>query len=276
MGRALVTLVVAATTGCADPARAPELAARWVAPSNGMEFILVQPREFGMGLLKPPDDLRAAPPHRVGITRPYYLSRYEVTQAEWEAVVGDLPSRFVDCGPNCPVESVSWSEVARFLELLGEQNPGEVFRLPTEAEWENACRAGGDGRYGDDLDTLRVGDANFDPSIPFEGRAGPEGLDSPVPVGSYPPNSWGFHDLTGNVWEWVADEYCPYPSEPVLDPVQSCGTDTIPIRGGSWHFSANAARCGRRYTHHRADSGFSIGFRVVREVDPEKQPDESL
>jgi formylglycine-generating enzyme required for sulfatase activity len=164
------------------------------------------------------------------------------------------------------VESVSWWDVAAFLDLMTEQNPGEVFRLPTEAEWENACRADGDGRYGDALDTLRVAAANFDPSIPFEVIAGAEGPDSPMPVGSFEPNSWGFYDLVGNVWEWVADEYCPYPTGSVRNPVQSCGTDTIPIRGGSWHFSASAARCGRRYTHHRDDSGFSIGFRVVREV----------
>ncbi len=257
-------MVATVLTGCG--ASVEPLPSTWTAPSNGMEFILVRPREFGMGLLKPPSDVRPATPHRVRITAPYYLSRYEVTQAEWEGALGASPSQFDVCGPRCPVESVSWWDVAAFLEAMMEQNRGETFRLPTEAEWENACRADGDGRYGDDRDTLRSGDANFDPTIPFEGIDGGEGLGSPSPVGSYQPNSWGFHDLVGNVWEWVADEYCPYPTDAVLDPVQSCGTDTIPIRGGSWHFSAGVARCGRRYTHHRDDSGFSIGFRVVREV----------
>lgn len=88
-------------------------------------------------------------------------------------------------------------------------------------------------------------------------------------MGSFPPNPWGIHDLQGNVWEWTSDEYCPYAEETVRNPRARCGTDTVAIRGGSWYLSANAAGCGRRYTHARDDSGFSLGFRVVREIpDP--------
>jgi hypothetical protein len=108
--------------------------------------------------------------------------------------------------------------------------------------------------------------ANYDSRIPFEGVADTVLVGSSVMVGSYPPNAFGLHDLVGNVWEWTEDEYCPYSSSSAVDPVQSCGSDTIPIRGGSWYFSAGAARCGRRYTHARGDSGFSLGFRVLREV----------
>ena len=168
---------------------------------------------------------------------------------------------------DCPVESVSWHEVILFLERLAEASPGERFRLPTEAEWEYACRAGSEMRYGS-TDTLRPGLANYDSRIPFEGRRDTVFLGSIAPVGSYPANSFGLHDMAGNVWEWTADEFCPYPDSATIDPKLVCGTDTVAIRGGSWYFSANAARCGRRYTHARTDSGFSLGFRVVREVPP--------
>jgi formylglycine-generating enzyme required for sulfatase activity len=231
-----------------------------------MEFVFIPPGEFVMGLSQPPEDIRAAPPHRVMLTHPLYMGRFEVTQGEWQQVMGDEPSRFSDCGDACPVESVSWHEVDDFLARLMAMNPGERFRLPSEAEWEYACRAGSDARFGDDIDTLRGDRANFDTRIPFDGVEDTLFVGRPTPVGRYPASSFGLHDMVGNVWEWTADEYCPYSVWEAVDPLARCGTDTVVIRGGSWYFSANAGRCGRRYTHARHDSGFSLGFRVVREV----------
>jgi formylglycine-generating enzyme required for sulfatase activity len=164
------------------------------------------------------------------------------------------------------VETVSWHDVEEFLERLQAVNPGERFRLPTEAEWEYACRAGSTSRYGSGVDTLHPELANYDARIPFDGVAAERLVGRPLPVGSFPPNAWGLYDVAGNVWEWTGDEYCPYPRGSVVDPIARCGTDTVAIRGGSWLFSANAARCGRRYTHARKDSGYGLGFRVVRDV----------
>ena len=242
---------------------------RWYEPTTGMEFIRVEAGEFEMGLRPDePSDTRPAPVHAVAITKSFYMGRFEVTQAQWARVMDTAPSQFVGCG-ECPVESVSWHEAQAFLRRLENANPGERFRLPTEAEWEYACRAGSNARYGGS-DTLGPGLANYDGRIPFDGIAREHFVGHPVAVGSYPPNAWGFQDLQGNVWEWAQDEYCPYPRGGVTDPVGRCGTDTIPIRGGSWHFSADAARCGRRFTHARGDSGFSLGFRIVREIpEPE-------
>lgn len=257
----LIALVVA---GCTEPPEVP-IATTWVEPVTGMEFVLIPQGDFSMGLHRPPPDIRAAPSHRVRLTRSIYMGRFEVTQGQWSRVMGTNPSQLARCGADCPVETISWNEVLHFLERLSEANPGERFRLPTEAEWEYACRANSDLRYGS-ADTLRPELANYDSRTPFEGRRDTVFLGGTAPVGSYAANSFGLHDMTGNVWEWTADEFCPYPDSTSVDPTSRCGTDTISIRGGSWYFSANAARCGRRYTHARTDSGFSLGFRVVRDI----------
>ena len=231
-----------------------------------MEFALVGPGEFRMGSSGHAADLRPAPSHTVRLTRPLYVARFEVTQRQWRRVMGREPSRFTECGDACPVESVSWLDVQEFLIRLNGLSPGERFRLPTEAEWGYACRAGSDGRYGGGVDTLRPDLANYDSRIPSGGVEDTVFVGAPTPVGSYPPNILGLHDMAGNVWEWTADEYCPYDASTVADPRNRCDMDTISIRGGSWYFSADAARCGRRHTHQRGDSGFSLGFRLVREV----------
>lgn len=260
--RVALPFLALAVAACAADAGLP---AAWTEPAAGMSFLLVRPGAFDMGLLAPPGDVRPAPPHRVRLTRPFYLGRTEVTQAQWERVMGTRPWRFPACDA-CPVETVSWYDAQRFLERLQELSPGERFRLPTEAEWEYACRAGGAGRYGGAVDTLRPELANYDGRLPFDGVVSQRFPGQPLPVESYPANPWGFHDLVGNVWEWTADPYCAYVDGPVTDPAPSCATDTAAIRGGSWFFSASAARCGRRYIHAREDSGFSLGFRVVREA----------
>jgi sulfatase modifying factor 1 len=174
------------------------------------------------------------------------MSSTEVTQEQWTAVMGSNPSHFH--GRDLPVESVTWFEVQEFLRRLNASNEGQ-FRLPTEAEWEYACRAGSTGSYsfGEKLSTTM---ANYD------GRA-------PKPVASFPANAWGLYDMHGNVWEWCADEYCPYPSSEVSDPFQACGSPYKVIRGGSWYFGADSARSALRYTHEPELRGFSIGFRVV-------------
>jgi formylglycine-generating enzyme required for sulfatase activity len=255
-------LTLAALVACG---REPPTPAEWTDPATGMSFVLVRPGRFLMGLGEDAPDLRPAPRHTVRLTSAFYLGRTEVTQGQWRTVMGTAPSHFTQCGDDCPVEQVSWYDVQTFLERLHTIEPGERFRLPTEAEWEYACRAGTVTRYAQG-DTLQPADANFDGRIPFDGVRYDYFRGHPTPAASFPPNGWGLYDMAGNVWEWTGDEYCPYPTGSVVDPHPSCGTDTVVIRGGSWYFSANAARCGRRYIHARQDSGFSLGFRVVREI----------
>jgi len=148
-------------------------------PDMGMRFVRIEPGTFDME------------GHRVTLTKPFLLSATEVTQRQWAAVMHANPSYHAD--PNAPVERVNWFEVQEFLQRLGHG-----YRLPTEAEWEYACRAGQPDR------DVTTADANFD------GRA-------TKAVGSYRPNAWGLYDMRGNVWEWCADEVCPYAGD-VTDP----------------------------------------------------------
>lgn len=236
-----------------------------------MEFLYVPPGRFRMG-----SDPAVAgrqedeTPHPVEITRGFFLGRYQVTQQEWVEVTGENPSHFTDCGPRCPVETVSFHDVQEFIWRLAARSPGSRFRLPTEAEWEMACRAGTDTPFSTGPG-LTAGQASFDARYPYrspvQGAGGEPGRyrGSPAPVGSYPANPWGFHDLHGNVWEWCRDRYGPYPEGTVRDPA---GPDAGPlrvIRGGSWYFDGNSARCALRYTHAPHLDGFGLGFRLVRE-----------
>ena len=203
-----------------------------------MRFVHIPAGTFVMGS-------RPDVPHRVVISHSFSMSATEVTQGQWTEVMGSNPSFFRDGGPNLPVERVTWYDVQSFLQRLNARGEGH-FRLPTEAEWEYACRAGTTS------DHLSKDIANYDSH-------------RPVRVASYAPNAWGLYDMHGNVWEWCADEYCPYPDHEVRDPVNQCGSRYKVIRGGSFYFGADSARCALRYTHEPQWKGFSIGFRVVRD-----------
>jgi formylglycine-generating enzyme len=233
-------------------------------PRTGLRFVLVPAGRFQMGSSAAEPGHRADEIlHSVTLTRPFYMSTTEVTQEQWLAIMGDRPSHFRGAG--LPVESVTWFEVQEFLRRLSAAD-GEHFRLPTEAEWEYACRAGSTGPYsfGKQIST---GDANYDGRYPMPGQAAGQYRGTPTPVASFPPNAWGLYDMHGNVWEWCADEYCPYPSSAVSDPVGACGSPYRVIRGGSWYFGADSTRSALRYTHEPRLRGFSIGFRVVREIE---------
>lgn len=264
MKRLLVFVVVAVGIALAAArllAPGPTHAPLWTDPVSGIELVRVPAGTFRMGT-PPAEQGREAQEvlHEVTLTRPFYLGKYEVTQAEWTRVMGSNPSQFQSCGPSCPVERVSLHDVEAFIGRLNER-AGPGFRLPTEAEWEYACRAGGTEPFGHSS-SLSSRDANIDGRYPYNASKG-TARNETTPAGYFAPNAWGFFDMSGNVWEWTADSQCPYPSGSVTDPVGTCSSDYHVIRGGSWKFDGNSARCGLRYTHRPQDLGDSLGFRIA-------------
>jgi len=209
--------------------------------------------------------------HDVEIARPFFIGRYEVTQQEWRTVMGSAPSHFATCGPRCPVENVTFADVQQFIAKLNERvaagrsNDRPLrYRLPTEAEWEYACRAGTTGPFSTG-ENVTTDQANYNGRFPYSSFATGEFRQRPTTVGSFPSNRWGLSDMHGNVWEWTADWYGAYAEDGAanIDPRGPDSGDTRVIRGGSWYFDANSARCGLRYTHAPQDRGFSLGFRLA-------------
>ncbi|HUX08653.1 MAG TPA: formylglycine-generating enzyme family protein [Acidobacteriota bacterium] len=226
--------------------------------SIGMKFRLIPPGSFMMGAL--PGDEEALdsekPQHRVEITKPFYTSIYEVTQEQYESVMGTNPSDHK--GSKRPVQLISWEDAMDFCKKLSEKE-GVSYRLPTEAEWEYACRAGTATRYywGDKTD----GDSAW-----YEGNSGGETHE----VGLKSPNAWGLYDMSGNVWEWCSDWHDKdyYNSSPGRDPLGSSLGDERIMRGGSFADGAWGIRSSSRMWFQPVSrGGLNVGFRVVRDVE---------
>jgi formylglycine-generating enzyme required for sulfatase activity len=198
--------------------------------------------------------------HRVKLTKGFWMGKYEVTQEQWQAVMGSNPSHFK--GSKNPVEQVSWDDCQSYIQQLNRKVQGVGFRLPTEAEWEYACRAGTTTafHYGNDLDASL---ANFDGNYPYgNGRKG-EYRRKTVPVGSFKPNAFGLYDMHGNVWEWCQDWYGAYPSGAVTDPAGPGAGSSRVLRGGSWNNNARNCRSANRNNNDPGNRNNNIGFRVV-------------
>lgn len=220
--------------------------------SLGMEFILIPAGEFRMGAENGAADEK--PVHRVRLTRPFYLAKYPTTQAQWEAVMGNNPSLFKG-DPNRPVENVSWDDAQEFLRRLGEKD-GKPCRLPTEAEWEYAARAGTTTAYcfGDDPKLLREY-GWYDENA--GGRA--------CAVGQLEANAWGLHDVHGNVWEWVQDWYADnyYQQSDLIDPKGPEEGQYRVVRGGSWGYVAGGLRVSFRLRYDPGLRYVYLGFRCA-------------
>lgn len=231
-----------------------------------MQFVLLPAGRFVMGSPLAEAEREAQErPHPVQISRRFYLGKYEVTQAEWTQVMGDNPSHFKTCGARCPVERVNWHQVQEFIAKLTRMSGGAKFRLPTEAEWEYACRAGTQTPFNTGAN-LTTAQANYQGEFPSAGFPAGANRGGTAPAGSYAPNAWGLYDMHGNVWEWCQDWRCDYPDTAVVDPVGNCRAEFKVIRGGSWCFNAASARSALRYTHRPQDLGYSLGFRLVRVI----------
>ena len=220
-------------------------------PIADMEFVRVPAGEFLMGSESEEAGSDEQPLTRVRISRGFYLGKHEVTQAEWQAVMGRNPSAFDECGPDCPVENVSWEDVQEFIRKLNAAVGEERYRLPTEAEWEYAARAGTSGdRYSEDLDAIAWYDGNSG------GRT--------HPVGRKAPNAWGLHDMLGNVWEWPQDRFGGYPGGAVTDPRGPAAGSQRVARGGCWFHGARSGRAADRFDMSPGFRYGIFGFRLLR------------
>jgi formylglycine-generating enzyme required for sulfatase activity len=256
--------------------------------SLAMEFLRIPAGEFRMG--SPADDPAAdadeQPQHAVRITRAFYLGRYEVTQGEYAVVTGDNPSWFAPQGggrdevrgidtSKHPVEYLTWDEAVEFCRRLSalpaERAARRSYRLPTEAEWEFAARAGTTTRFhaGDELPADAA-------NVRLQADAAPR---TTRPVGSYRSNAWGLHDMHGNVWEWCADRYDPdaYPvfARPAdriaVDPQgPASGTGRV-VRGGDYRFGAREARSANRDFTRQTRRDWGNGFRPVLVLDGDEK-----
>jgi formylglycine-generating enzyme required for sulfatase activity/tRNA A-37 threonylcarbamoyl transferase component Bud32 len=246
----------------------------------GMKLALIPAGTFTMG--SPPSELGRyedeGPQHEVVLTRPFYLGIYPVTQAEYERVLGRNPSTFragPGGGPEHPVENVPWSHAVEFCrrlsELPEERAAGRTYRLPTEAEWEYACRAGSTTPFHCG-ETLSIRQANCDGTAPYGGVTRGPCLGRTTPVGSYEPSAWGLYDLHGNVWEWCRDWYSPDyyalagPREDPTGPAEPGGDRRRVLRGGSWCSGAAVCRSAVRYPCAPRGRYSYVGFRVVAVV----------
>jgi formylglycine-generating enzyme required for sulfatase activity len=217
-------------------------------PAINMKFMKIPAGEFIMGSDNGNDDEK--PVHNVQITKDFELGKYEVTQAQWKSIMGSNPSYFR--GDDLPVETVTWEDVQKFIEVLNSRSERYNYRLPAEAEWEYACRAGTTSDYAGDLDTMAWYKANSEETI--------------HPVGQKQANGWGLHDMHGNVWEWCQDWYGEkyYASSPSVDPRGSEAGSSRVVRGGCWLFSDAFCRSAGRYSYVSGNRTSILGFRLVR------------
>jgi formylglycine-generating enzyme required for sulfatase activity len=231
------------------PGQAP---AGEITNSIGMEFVRIPVGRFMMGSPKSEKDRRDdETQHRVTISEDFYMGKYEVTQAQWESIMGDNPSYFKNC-PQCPVERVSWDDTQEFIKKLNSKNDGK-YRLPTEAEWEYSARAGTSGAYAGILDSMAWHSLNSDKKTRF--------------VGTKRANDWGLYDMHGNVWEFVQDWYEEdyYKKSLVIDPAgPESGTLRIG-RGGGWFDPLKDLRAAIRFKCPPTYRSSTLGFRLVRE-----------
>lgn len=250
--RIFSSLAIIVSIGCIPAAQSSEVI-------DLIEMVRVPGGCFQMGTAG--YERHELPIHHVCVDS-FEIGKYEITQAQWKSVMGVNQSKFVTCGDTCPVDQVSWHQAQDFIRKLNTSGKG-VFRLPTEAEWEYACRSGGKNEiWPGGVDSAYVYDIAWFDKISAGNQT--------HPVGTKKPNALGIHDMAGNVWEWVQDKFVtPYPTSVTMNPrIESGGEEKRVMRGGSWDQKVNYVRCGirSRYDPDFQDKIGRVGMRVVRDV----------
>ena len=260
LGIAVVLGLVGALTVIAQEVKPGKVEVIDLGNDVKLEMVLIPAGKFKMGSKKIPvnpfSKIKVAQPeedefpqHEVSLTKPFYMGKYEVTQEQWFECMGENPSS--EKGRKLPVTDVSWIECHVFIRKLNEKTNGG-YRLPTEGEWEFACRAGTTTAYSFG-DKITPKDANYKDSE----------IGKPVAVGSYKPNRFGLYDMHGNVFEWCEDWYANYPAGAVTDPKGPAKGEYGVLRGGSFNSYDSIARSSSRL-YSPTDRNNGRGFRLAR------------
>ncbi|MDP2216067.1 MAG: formylglycine-generating enzyme family protein [Methanolobus sp.] len=230
--------------------------------SLGMEFVFIPEGEFYMGSDSTPLVAFDDPAHKVKIPKPFYMARYEVTQKQWTMLMGENPSFFE--GDDLPVEQVSWNDAQEFVKKLNELEDTDKYRLPTEAEWEYACRAGTTSVFSFTEEATDLDEYGWSDTY---GWCAINSNRTTHPVGEKEPNQWGLYDMHGNVWEWTQDNWHDTYEDAPTDGSAWEEDSIIRVgRGGSWMDGPNICQSAFR-GQLDADSSINVlGFRLVREV----------
>lgn len=214
------------------------------------EFVYIPPGEFMMGSTL---IYYMEPVHEVEISKAFEMGKYEVTQQQWQKVMGyriNFLTNNVKENEYLPVETVGWDDAQKFISTLNSRSKKYIYRLPTEAEWEYACRAGTTGNYAGNLDAMAW----------YMDNSGKK----THPVGQKQPNGWGLYDMNGNLWEWCSDWHERYQSGRVIDPIGAITGLSRALRGGSHNSDANDCMSASRMFAGLDCHSYDVGFRLVR------------
>lgn len=259
--------------GCSDRAENAQDSAAAAAkthtePTTGMQFLFIKGDSFDMGDTFNDGFAGEVPVHKVTVSD-YYIGVTEVTQAQWEKVMGYNPSMFI--GPDHPVDRVSWAEIREFVRRLNEINPGAGYRLPTEAEWEFAARERGK--------KIRWAGTNKEEEVGDYAWYLHNADQTSHPVATKKPNALGLYDMSGNLWEWVYDKYGVFTPEEQIDPIgpdtgkyQDFGEDFRTYKGAAWDYIPRLLRVTQRSGNHPFYKRQWIGFRLAKDADPVNKP----
>ncbi|KKG14767.1 hypothetical protein EO98_00160 [Methanosarcina sp. 2.H.T.1A.6] len=236
-----------------------ETPATFASSSTGMEFVLIPPGEFDMGSPSEEKDRSdsESPVHKVKIKNPFYMGKSSVTQRQWKNIMGTNPSHFK--GEARPVEMVSWNDVQEFVKKLNATESTDKYRLPSEAEWEYACRAGTQTGYSFGDDESKLNDYAW-----YAENSGRKTHS----ICRKQPNSWGLYDMHGNVWEWVQDKWHENYKDSPFDGNSWEDEDCFDrvSRGGSWYCGAESCRSAGRFKREAESRFGNLGFRLLMEL----------